>query len=122
MPAAPARIELGPDEAAPYSALMAASQALVAEETLAAYPLGSHRCLMDVGGGEGAFVAAAAGRARRRLALRLFDLPAVAARARERFAALGLAERAEAIAGDFLRDPLPERRRRDLARPRAARP
>ncbi len=99
--------ELGTDEAAPYSALMAASQALVAEETLAAYPLGSHRCLMDVGGGEGAFVAAAARHAPD-LALRLFDLPAVATRARERFATLGLGDRAQAFGGDFLRDPLPQ--------------
>lgn len=99
--------DLGADNAAAYSALMAASQASIAEETLTAYPLARHRCLMDVGGGEGAFVAAAAARVPQ-LALRLFDLPAVAARAQSRFAELGLAGRAEAIAGDFLCDPLPE--------------
>jgi demethylspheroidene O-methyltransferase len=38
----------------------------------------------------------------------LFDLPPVAARARARFAAAGLAARATAVGGDFLSDPLPE--------------
>ena len=98
--------EIASGEALPYSALMAASQAMVAEETLAAYPLRRHGCLMDVGGGDGSFLAAAAERAPA-LGLRLFDLPAVAARARERFAALGLGTRAETFDGDFLRDPLP---------------
>jgi demethylspheroidene O-methyltransferase len=37
----------------------------------------------------------------------LFDLPAVAARASDRFAALGLAARAGTTGGDFHRDPLP---------------
>ena len=42
-----------------------------------------HRCLLDVGGGEGTFLAAAATRAPS-LRLMLFDLPAVAARAEAR--------------------------------------
>ena len=56
---------------------MTASQPLVADEILDAYPLSRHRCLLDVGGGEGAFVTRAA---ERTPALRciLFDLPAVA--------------------------------------------
>ncbi len=37
----------------------------------------------------------------------LFDLPAVAERARARFSQAGLAGRAQAVGGDFLRDPLP---------------
>ena len=41
---------------------MAASQPLVAQEVLDAYPLARHRCLLDVGGGDGAFLAAAAAR------------------------------------------------------------
>ena len=91
---------------ADYSALMSASQPLVATEILDAYPLGRHRCLLDVGGGEGTFVSAVAARAPH-LQLRVFDLPAVAERARARFAAQGLAARAQAHGGDFLRDPLP---------------
>ena len=92
---------------AAYSALMAASQPLVASEILDAYPVGRHRCLLDVGGGEGAFLAAAGARAPR-LRLMLFDLPAVAERARHRFAAAGLGGRAQAFGGSFLDDALPE--------------
>ncbi len=89
-----------------YSALMAATQPMVADEILDAYPVGRHRCLMDVGGGDGAFLAAAAGRAPD-LRLVLFDLPAVAARAALRFESLGLAARAQVVAGSFLTDALP---------------
>ena len=91
---------------APYSDLMTRTQALVSEAVLDAYPFARHRRLMDVGGGEGAFLAALAKRAPN-LALALFDLPAVAARARARLAAAGFSGRVEAIAGDMLRDPLP---------------
>ncbi len=97
---------LGAGEVAPYTALMSASQSLIASEVLDAYRLGRHRCLLDVGGGDGTFLAAAAARAPA-LRLVLFDLPPVAARARARFAALGLADRAQAVGGDFLRDALP---------------
>ena len=97
---------LGPAEVAPYSALMAASQPLVAEEALGAYDLRRHRCLLDVGGGEGGFLCAA-GAAAPDLRLVLFDLPAVAERARARLDAAGLSDRATAVGGDFLADPLP---------------
>lgn len=91
---------------ADYSALMAASQPLVATQVLDAYPIGQHRCLLDVGGGEGVFLSEAARRAPQ-LKMMLLDLPAVAQRARTRFAAEGLAGRAEAFGGDFLNQPLP---------------
>lgn len=90
----------------PYSALMAASQALIADDVLAAYPFRRHRCLLDVGGGEGAFAAAAA-KKNSDLRVKLFDLPPVAVRAQEGFARDGLANRAEAFGGSFLSDPLP---------------
>ncbi len=92
-------------DASPYSALMSASQAMIAEEVLDAVPLSRHRCLLDVGGGEGVFVSAAL---RRTPGLRaiLFDLPAVAARARHAFATRRLC--AEAVGGDFLADKLPQ--------------
>jgi demethylspheroidene O-methyltransferase len=93
-------------QVAPYTALMAASQALIADDILDAYPICRHRCILDVGGGDGAFLAAAADRGPR-LRLLLFDLPAVAAQAAHRFAAAGLARRAEAVGGNFLADPLP---------------
>lgn len=98
---------LGPAEVAEYSALMAASQPLVAEEVLGAYNLRRHRCLLDVGGGEGGFLCVA-GAAAPDLRLVLFDLPAVAERARARLAAVGLAGRASVVGGDFGAHPLPE--------------
>lgn len=98
--------ELGAQRVADYSALMAASQPLIADQVLDAYPISRHRCLLDVGGGEGVFLCAAAQRAPA-LRLMLLDLPAVAERARNRFAAAGIADRAEAIGGDFLNRPLP---------------
>ena len=98
--------EVPADRVAAYSALMSASQPLVADEILDAYPLARHRCLLDIGGGEGTFLAAAAARASG-LQLILFDLPAVAERAQINFAARGLTQRARAVGGDFLRDALP---------------
>ena len=94
------------NEVADYSALMAGSLSLIAEDILEAYPLGRHRRLLDVGGGEGAFVEAVAAQAPG-LGLALFDLPPVAARARIRLARAGLGERAQVIGGDVFRDPLP---------------
>jgi demethylspheroidene O-methyltransferase len=88
-----------------YSRLMADSQTLVAEDTLAALDLRSARHLMDVGGGTGAFLAAVA-RAAPHLRLTLFDLPAVAPQARARFAA----DRTHVtiVPGSFRDDPLPQ--------------
>jgi hypothetical protein len=96
--------ELAEEEVASYSALMAASQPLFAQEVLASYPIHRHRCLLDVGGGDGVFLAAAATRAPA-LRLMLFDLPAVAERARARLADAGLLERASIYGGDFLTMP-----------------
>lgn len=96
-----------PGEAvAAYSQLMAASQSFIASDVLDAYDFGRHTCLMDVGGGEGAFLLAA-GMRNPSLRLQLFDLPAVAARAQSRFNAAGLSGRAQAQGGSFLDDTLP---------------
>jgi demethylspheroidene O-methyltransferase len=89
-----------------YCALMAASQPLVANDILDAYPLRTHRCLLDVGGGDGSFLVAAARRAPA-LSLMLFDLPAVAARAQRRFEEEGMSARARVVRGNFLGDRLP---------------
>ena len=94
------------ERVATYSALMAASQPLVADEILDAYALHRHRCLLDVGGGDGRFIASVALRVPS-LQLVLFDLPAVAERARARFAAAGISSRATALGGSFLSDALP---------------
>ena len=97
--AEPATLQAG--DVAAYSRLMAASQPLVAAEILAAYNVRKHRCLLDIGGGEGAFLEAAAAAAPA-LELRLFDLPEVAARAASR-----LGRRASVFAGDMREDGLP---------------
>ncbi len=89
-----------------YTRLMAASQPLVADQILDAYPLKKHRCLLDVGGGDGSFVAAVAARTPA-LSLMMVDLPAVAEQARARFERSGLAARVTAVGADFLADPLP---------------
>ncbi len=93
-------------QVADYSDLMAASQPLVSSEVLDAYRIGRHRHLMDVGGGDGSFLVAAARRAAG-LQMTLFDLPPVAERARARFAGAGLSGRAKAVGGDFTSDALP---------------
>jgi demethylspheroidene O-methyltransferase len=82
---------------APYSALMAASQRMVAEQVTAAYDFSQHQRLLDVGGGEGVFVRAAKVEAPR-LEVALFDLPAVAARAGD----------ITTYGGNFFEDPLPQ--------------
>jgi demethylspheroidene O-methyltransferase len=98
--------ELARDRTATYSALMAASQPLVAGQVLDRYRIARHRKLLDLGGGEGVFVAHALARAPQLHAV-VFDLPSVAQSARQRFERLGLSERAQAIGGDFHRDALP---------------
>jgi len=91
---------------ADYSALMAASQPLVAQQVLQAYPLRRHHRLLDVGGGDGAFACAAAQHAPG-LQVQVFDLPGVVGRARGRFERDGLSARCSAVGGDFFNDALP---------------
>jgi demethylspheroidene O-methyltransferase len=98
---------LAPERVAAYSALMAESQPMVAAEVVDAYPLHRHRRLLDVGGGDGVFLRAVA-KAAPGLELMLFDLPAVAGRARQQFADAGLSARVAVHGGDFFADPLPE--------------
>ncbi len=86
------------DAVAPYSALMAATQAMVAEQVLAAFRFVGHRRLLDVGGGTGVFVRTV-GAAHPHLDTAVFDVPAVAARAPQGFVAHG---------GNFFEDALPE--------------
>jgi demethylspheroidene O-methyltransferase len=89
---------------AEYSALMSVSQDLIAESVLDAVALPRSGALLDIGGGEGVFLAAAL-RRHPRLTGMLFDLPAVAVRAGSRLARFG--GRATAISGDVFADPLP---------------
>ena len=95
-----------PQTTATYSQLMADSQVLVAEDTLAMVDLSDAAQLLDVGGGTGAFLASV-GAAHPDLQMTLFDLPAVAPAAAERFAQAGLSERVDIVTGSFRDEPLP---------------
>jgi demethylspheroidene O-methyltransferase len=98
---------LGHDAIEPYTALMSASQPMIAQQVLHAYSFRAHRCLLDVGGGDGAFLSAVAAQAPN-LRCVLFDLPAVADEASKRFRGEGLSSRAVAIGGSFFTGRLPE--------------
>jgi demethylspheroidene O-methyltransferase len=91
---------------AAYSALMAASQPMVAEQVLDSHDFSQHRQLLDIGGGHGAFLGEVAAR-HPALQLALFDLPPVADAARTVLAARGL-ERVHVHGGSFRDDPLPQ--------------
>jgi len=95
---------LSMDAVAPYSGLMAETQALIADDVLDALGPPRARRWLDVGGGEGAFLEVV-GRRASELNLRLLELPAVAALARAR-----LRERTnfEATGGDMFRDDWPK--------------
>lgn len=96
----------GSEDVARYSALMASSQEMLADDILDAYPFGRHRRIVDIGGGEGVFLAALA----RRHAgpqLHLLDLPPVAERASHRLRQEGLDGRINVIGGSFLDAQLP---------------
>ncbi|QFI77297.1 methyltransferase [Bradyrhizobium betae] len=98
---------LSRDAIAPYTALMATSQPMISQQVLSAYSFRGHRCLLDIGGGDGSFIVAVAAQAPK-LRCVLLDLPAVADQASERFRAEGLSSRAVAIGGSFLANRLPE--------------
>ena len=89
-------------DASAYSQLMAASQASVAEQLLDAFDVDALPSLLDVGGGHGAFAAAALQRAPS-LRLGVFDLPPVIEGMAD-----GPRNRVALHPGDFFRDPLPE--------------
>ncbi|MFN7056313.1 methyltransferase [Hyphomonas sp.] len=98
--------DAGPDQAAPYSRLMAETQALVADEILHSHDFRRHDCVMDVGGGLGVFLERAGAR-HPGLALRLVDLPPVAALAKARLEGTQIGARLETFGIDFHTGPLP---------------
>lgn len=108
-----ARREAGVDvsvngvDTGPYTDLMSASQAMVAEQIVDSYSLRSHQSLLDVGGGDGTFLRTVA-RSAPDLALTLFDLPPVARRAEARFAEAALPNRVRCAGGNVFEDELPE--------------
>lgn len=84
-----------------YSALMAASQPMVAAQAIAAYSFGRHRSLLDIGGGSGTFLRQVE-RVAPHLTLGLFDRPGVIEQAKTLLGA-----RATYYAGSFFDDSLP---------------
>ncbi|MFK7942790.1 MAG: methyltransferase [Paracoccaceae bacterium] len=94
------------DTAAEYSRLMATSQHLVAEETLAALDLSGIRHLADIGGGTGTFLTHVAA-AYPDMALTLMDLPPVMDSAMEHLATSTLVDRIKLHPGSFLDSALP---------------
>ncbi|MEO0542358.1 MAG: methyltransferase [Pseudomonadota bacterium] len=98
---------VGADDAHDYSTLMRLSQEMVIEQVLDAYAIGhKHEGLLDVGGGNGAFVSEAATRWNG-LNVAIFDLPAVAENARLRLAQSSFADRLAVYGGSFFEDPVP---------------
>lgn len=91
---------------AAYSQLMADSQVLVAEDTLAVVEFKDAYRVMDVGGGTGGFLTAV-GQAYPEVSLTLFDLPAVIPDARTRFENANMLNRVELVAGPFHEEELP---------------
>jgi demethylspheroidene O-methyltransferase len=69
-----------PAEVARYSALMAATQPMIAEQAIAAYSFTRHRRMLDIGGGLGGFIGAVA-RIAPDLKFGLLDRPEVLSRA-----------------------------------------
>jgi demethylspheroidene O-methyltransferase len=98
--------KFGRSDVAEYSSLMADTVRPLAEDILDRYSLHGRKVLLDVGGGEGAFLAEVAWRYHD-LGLKLFDLPAVVEGAKTRLARLGLVGRVELSGGNFHQDPLP---------------
>jgi demethylspheroidene O-methyltransferase len=112
---ASAAAALGSGDITAYTSLMSVSQTLIAEDIISAYPFTRHKKLLDVGGGDGSFLAAV-GKHAPHLQRQLFDLPAVAAQAEARFSADAMSSvetgaevgRVEVIGGDFTTDELPD--------------
>lgn len=94
-------------DVAAYSDLMSASQTLVADAVIGAYPFSKHKRMLDAGGGDGTFITRVAAQ-HPHLEFFHFDLPAVSMRARAKFESAGLGMRAQCVSGSFLDDWLPQ--------------
>jgi SAM-dependent methyltransferase len=100
-----ADLSADPTLGASFDALMATEEEAAFAVPVAAYDWRGVRHVLDVGGGTGGLLKAVA-RAEPGVRGTLLELPGPAARARERTAEAGLADRIEVVEGDFL-DELP---------------
>jgi hypothetical protein len=89
-----------PEEVANFDAAMADFTALAAMGVAAVYDFAPIRTLVDVGGGNGALLIGIL-KVHPHLRGVVFDQPPAAGRARQEIAARGLADRCEAVGGDF---------------------
>ena len=103
----PSTKKITEEEAKNYSELMGVSQYIVAEETLNLVNLNPFKSLLDVGGGNGAFIL----EVRKRypnLILNVFDLPSVIEAAKPKISHLGDKSEINLIPGNFIEDNLPD--------------
>jgi len=91
-----------PEETAAFDSAMAAIADQIADAVLAAYDFAPHRTIVDVGGGQGAFITKIL-EAHPHLHGTLFDQPHVTRRASSRLHQSAVADRCEVIGGDFFR-------------------
>ncbi len=89
-----------------YSEMMVSSQTFIAEHVLDAVSLKKQAHLLDVAGGEGAFVCSAL-RRNSHLQATVLDLPEVATLANRRFEREGLAGRATAVGANMFESDFP---------------
>jgi hypothetical protein len=92
-----------PDESAHFDAAMADFTRLAAMAVAAVYDFAPLRTIVDVGGGNGALLIGIL-TAHPHLRGIVLDQPPAAERARKQIAEHGLAERCEAVGGDFFKD------------------
>ncbi|MGC5052501.1 methyltransferase [Micromonospora sp. DT48] len=90
-----------PDESRRFDASQRAATRLELRSVLGAYPWSELNTVVDLGGGDGGFLAGILARFRH-LRGTLFDLPHVASGAAKVFADAGVSDRAEAVGGSFL--------------------
>ena len=86
---------------------MAHTQPLVTAEVIDSYSFAKHRHLLDIGGGQGAFVTQLAN-LYPQLRCTIFDLPGVAELARAHIGQTHLSNRIQAIGGNFFDGALPK--------------
>jgi hypothetical protein len=92
--------DTNPGEGQLFSQNMTAMSQIETRGILAAYSFGGARCIVDVGGAHGAFLAAALKQAASARGI-LFDQPQVVAEAVPVLRQFGVAERVQCVAGDF---------------------
>jgi ubiquinone/menaquinone biosynthesis C-methylase UbiE len=95
-----------PDLSASFDAMMVNISNKAAEALVAAYDFSAASRIVDVGGGSGALLAAILKAVPQATGV-VFDLPGVAAGARSYLASVGVIDRCDVMAGDFLSDALP---------------